>query len=304
MATLQERASKGNGFVFSATVEMSVKAWHILPPNPRQRDTEHHAKRAMHLQVPDPTHAKVSAGRLPDGQLIKLDGHSRDYLWDKGDLLPPPVLQVDIWDCDDLNAIMDIYVRFDNRGAAESTADQMYGAIKECGLVFESELLKSQKFAAAISSAYELLFGQQQSRTTSTYDKIKYWVPELKLLDECSPSRKRFSRALVTATLITLRRYGPQAQEFWTEYASGRGTKIDNEMDAVQALSERMGRIRMVGAISGRGNLNEIVRISLSAFDSHRIDYSYKVDSSGVKRLQNNGFVKWLTTAKATMRSW
>ena len=66
------------------TIRMSVDEWIKVKANPRQRDTEKHAAKAKHLLTPSPDHAHVSAARLPNETLVKLDGHTRALLWKRG----------------------------------------------------------------------------------------------------------------------------------------------------------------------------------------------------------------------------
>lgn len=63
--------------------KMSLHQWLQVPDNPRQRDTIRHATKAAkdHLSEPSLTHLEVSAAELPNGELLKLDGHTRSYLW-------------------------------------------------------------------------------------------------------------------------------------------------------------------------------------------------------------------------------
>ena len=64
--------------------KMTVAEWIKVEDNPIQRDTEHHAAKAKHLLTPLPSHAFVFACELPNGKLIKLDGHTRALLWQRG----------------------------------------------------------------------------------------------------------------------------------------------------------------------------------------------------------------------------
>ena len=59
--------------------QISVDQWGKFLDNPRQRDTERHAKAAAqkHLKEYNQVHAQVAAGVLPDGTIYKLDGHTR-----------------------------------------------------------------------------------------------------------------------------------------------------------------------------------------------------------------------------------
>jgi len=288
---------------YFGVIEMTPQQWADIHDNPRQRDTEAHAKRAAHLRTPHPSHVKVNAARSPDGTFYKLDGHTRSYLWKTGQVPAPDKLFVDVWNCFSLQDVKDLYATFDSRAAVETSPDQMFGGIRESGLSFQSELLKSNRYAAALRYGYELLFGQNPARAISVYDLLKYWTPELKLLDECEPTRKRFHTGVAVAALITFRRYGREASDFWTTFARDGGSKIAGEKDAVQAFGERMLRRRAEGSISGRSSVQDIVAIALSAFDRHRRGETYSAESSGIKALQINSLRTWLIAAKNAKRS-
>lgn len=69
--------------------KMLVEDWIKVEDNPIQRDTEKHAAKAKHLMTPHPSHSFVFAAELPNGKLIKLDGHTRALMWRRKDVSPP-----------------------------------------------------------------------------------------------------------------------------------------------------------------------------------------------------------------------
>lgn len=288
---------------YAGIEEMSAESWVLVRDNPRQRDTETRAKRAKHLRLPHPTHSRVNMARLPNGDTYKLDGHTRAYLWATGDLTPPPKVYADVWACRNLDEAKGMYGTFDSRAAVENVSDMVFGAVRENGVAFSSELLKSQRFAGGMRIATTLLLGFGHSSEQTVYDLFEYWLPELALLDDCDPTRKRFHTGIMAAALLTFRRYGPEASAFWKSFAIGGGIKINQMRDAVQALEERMDRIRADKKLCGSGNVHTVVRIALSAFDSYRVDFEYQA-SSGIKPLQDNSMRRWLTMAAKTKRRW
>lgn len=290
----------------AGVIKMSPKEWAGVPDNPRQRDTAAHAKRAAHLKVPHPTHAFVNMALLPDGRRFKLDGHTRSYLWEAGDLAAPDVLSVQTWLCASLDEVKQLYSTFDSTDAVETGKDKLHGGLRELGLTFQSDVLTKGRYLNALSIAYELLFGQQMARSRGTYDLLAYWAPELKLFDACNGEAKRFHAGTIAAALLTLRRYGTAANEFWTTYARNRGMKIGDEMDGVQALDERITGYIKKGRTSGRAHSVRMVACALSAFERHRRSELYKAEmhGGGVKPLQPQALKDWLITAKNTLRSW
>lgn len=305
MASIAELRPASNSHVpeYRGIMEMTPEAWIDIEDNPRQRDTEARAKRARHLREPHPTHSRVNMARLPDGRAYKLDGHTRAHLWASRKLEPPPKVYADVWNCSSLDEVKGLYGTFDSKAALETTTDQVFGAVREQHISFESELLKSQRFAGAMRVANNFLFGNTYTNERTLYELFEYWLPELKLFDECMPTRRRFHTGVAAAALISFRRYGPEAAAFWKTFAIGGGIKLGTEMDAVQALEQRMESVRFEKQVTGSGNITKIIRICLSAFDAYRRDHSYAA-ISGIKALQDNSFNRWLTATAKTKRRW
>lgn len=283
---------------YVGTIEMTASQWHATENNPRQRDTESHGRRADHLRRPHPAHSKVNAARLPDGHLLKLDGHTRDWLWAAGKLAPPPILFVDIWECPSRDAACELYVTFDSSDAVETVTDKLFGGVRESGLEFQSEVLKSFRYVAALRIGYELLFGQTAARSTQVYTLLEFWTPQLMVIDECGGTRKLFHTGILAAALLCAYRYGTDAVPFWTAYAKRQGNKVGDEMDAVQALELRMLERRRVGVLNGRANSLKVITYSLSAFERFKRGDLYLASGSGVKAMQQAALAQWTDAAK------
>jgi hypothetical protein len=287
---------------YLGTIDMTPGQWATVIENPRQRDTEKRARNANHLRQLHPSHVKVNAAQTPDGQLYKLDGHTRSFLWSSGEVEAPAKLYVDLWHCPDVESVKEMYGTFDSKSAAETIGDQVFGAVRELKFDFQSELLKSQRFAGAMRYAYEAMHGAAACRAKTTYEMARYFKRELNMLDACMPSSNYFQAAMVAAALITFRRYGEQASQFWTAIASNAGFKNSDGMDAVQALLERMARLRESRQTSGRGNNLHIIAVCLSAFESHRSGYRYSLTRGGIKAIGDVAFREWMASAKSARR--
>jgi len=291
--------------VLPRRVYMSPQEWADIAPNPRQRDTARHARRANHLKTPHPIHAFVNMAQLPDGRRYKLDGHTRGYLWAKGEVTSPEILIVECWDVQGLDQVKDLYGLFDNSQAVEGTVDRMFGAYREHDLRFKSQLLASQKIASSLRISYQVLFGAKAGLVSSAseYDLLAYWMPELRLLDECEPSSKYFPTGISAGALITLRRYGPDAVDFWHRYALDRGTKIAGERDPVQALRDRVDNMRGNRQFTSAGNISILIALGVSALSADRRGQTYK-DGGGVKTLGKEAMSAFVASAKNTLRTW
>lgn len=291
---------------FVRTVKMSPAQWAAVAPNPRQRNTEDHARRAKHLREPHPAHAFVNAAQLPDGQFVKLDGHTRSHIWQTGDVEAPPVLTVGVWHCNSVEEAKDLYTTFDSRAATESTNDQLFGAKRDNRVEFQSELLGSVKFTNAMRSASDALFGSSKGGISTPYTLLEYWLPELKLLDSVAPSRTKFTTGVTAAALVTLRRYGPEIADFWQAFASNAGTKLGDEMDAVQAFTERLILLRKKasgGGFASRAGTQTIIAIAVSAVEAHLSGRMYSTAGS-IKQTKGTSLGAWFIRAKATRRTW
>lgn len=280
---------------------MSPAEWAAIPDNPRQRDTEARAKRAVHLLVAHPCHRKVNGAILPDGTRIKVDGHTRGWLWARGLAQAPDIVDVQWWRCAARQDAMNLYSTFDSPAAVERASDRMYGGMRALNLQFESELLKSRRFTTAIDVAYSSLF----SARVDVFEHLRYWEPELKLFDRCGPTSKRFITGLSAGALLTFRRYGAEASPFWDAFSKNAGMKVDREMDAVQALTERAAAIVRTRNTVGRGNHENLIAVVISAFERYRRGESYSTENlAGIKAARGESLKRWLAAAVCTDRVW
>ena len=247
--------------------EMSVSEWITVPDNPRQRDTERHLRKAKHLLTPQPTHSRVSMAMDPKGNRWKLDGHTRSLAWQRQMVTPPTVLLVDIYKVRDKDAAANLYKLFDNKDAVETAADQVTGAYRETGFIPVSKLLSRNVLANAVRFADGLARGNRRATAPSeadVYTIIASWLDELKKLDAMHVKPQRFPGPIVTASLMTFRKHGDSAREFWRLYSEDAGEKISGGMDPVEALSRFMLENRVVG-----GPI-EMVGKALAAFEAWR----------------------------------
>lgn len=280
------------------TITMTPEEWAGVQDNPRQRDTERRAAKADHLKTEHPIHSHVSMA-VCNRHWFKLDGHTRSYLWSKGIVAAPVKLTVAVWRCDTIEDVKALYETFDSRAAVETTTDQLFGAAREHDSVFHSEVLRMHRYTAALRAAHAMLFGWQEMKATSLYDIYTAWLPELVLLDQCDPKRKRFHTGVIAGALITFRRYGAEAKVFWTKFSTGDGWKMDGQRDAVQALEERMETRRRGKGLSGSATTDTITRLCLSAFDAYRRDHIYaNSPGNAIKTIGDATLTRWVEAAK------
>lgn len=234
------------------TRRMTVKDWIAVQDNPIQRDTERHAAKAKHLMVPLPTHAFVFACELPNGKLVKLDGHTRALLWSRGQVPHPGHVDIGIVPAKDLAHAEELYKTFDSRDALETMRDKVSGAFHRFGFEPQSGMLQAGNITNALRIAYSVFLGAAASAgnageknkkgasRTDIYVMINEFSPELFALDGLGLGTGQMSTGVVAAFLLSFRRYGHKVTPFWVSVIGNKGSKIDGEMDAIQAVTEML----------------------------------------------------------------
>lgn len=255
---------------------MTANEWLRVADCPIQRDTEEHAKKARnkHLKTASPTHSRVSAAQLPDGEIYKLDGHTRALLWKDGSLEAPPYLFVDMYMVDFMSEVEDLYKQFDNSDAVETASDKLRGAFRLHGFKPESGLI----LFGGLTSAITVLDGKSKS---NIYSSITPWMEAIKLIDGCGFTNTRFTAGVLAAALLTAQIYGAEATEFWVRFANDDGRKTADGRDGVQALSDLLVDKRARRQLAGRENIMEILSKAISCFEKDRKGEKYAV---GIKQ--------------------
>lgn len=251
---------------------MTPDEWALIPDSPIQRDTERHAKKAVkaHLKSSLLTQNIVNMGILPNGFRCKLDGHTRNMLWQNGTLKKPQRLLVNVLHAKNMEQLKEFYRSYDAQTAAEDLHDQLSGILKNRNIIFSSPLLKALKFATALRSAHNFVYGAQDGAEISLESLVEHWLPELHLLDRTDATHTMFKTGITFGAVLCFARDGADAIEFWTRYANGEGIKIGRDMDAVYRLTSLVEEGRRKKRYGGTA-LFEMGIASLSAYEAfHR----------------------------------
>lgn len=244
--------------------KMTVAEWIAVKDNPIQRDTERHATKAKHLLTPHPTHQFVFAAELPNGKLIKLDGHTRALVWKRKDVEPPAFVLAGIIPVPDSAAAERLYKDFDSREALETNTDKVSGAYNRHNFVARSVLLQRGSIMTALKMAYAILngsaagtgagTGQRKSAAPGTksselykadvYTMIDEFSYELHALDGFMLRPGQAGNGVMGAFLVSTRRYGHKVIPFWQGVFANTGDKKGNQMDAIQATVDLIIRRR------------------------------------------------------------
>jgi len=275
---------------WNGTIPMSPEQWFQVADNPIQRNTEEHAEQAVkaHLSEPHMMHRFTNAARLPDGHLIKLDGHTRGLLWHTGRLEPPQEVSVTTWLCETLHQVEELYRTFDNRKAASTARDDAYGAMRKNNVVFDTPMLQRRQFLSAMKYAYTICHGGRLSSDPQDLEKgVQFFREDLLKLDELRPTPSRFGQGILAAALITTHRYGSYALKFWGPYSRDEGWKAPKEVDAVEALARELAKQKQ-GREFGSQATDDIMRRALSCFEAWRKDETYFLYKKGGVRVNRN----------------
>jgi hypothetical protein len=268
---------------------MTPQEWAEVPDNPVQRDTEARAKRAKdtYLKKLSADHTVVQMAVLPDGRRFKLNGHTRSYLWETGAVPAPKILHVDVYHCDTINDVVELYSHFDSRFAVDTSSDQVVGAARLAGLDFKSPLLRSARYGSAVKHLYTQAYqvwGQSHSDLNFVCEAINAYAEELRLLDTINPTSAQFKAGIIMAALATLKHDGAVALGFWERFQNNKGRKDGVRQDAVQALDEVISGKKMTHDHRSNKALMQFNR-GVTAYQAFRKGDTYLVGSHGGVRL-------------------
>ena len=234
------------------SIQLSPEAFHEIPDNPVQRDTIQHALKhnrpGHHLYRFHPTHLRVSVAQLPDKRYIKLDGHTRSWLWHENKLELPPAqkLFVDVYQVKNEQQAIDYYLCFDADGSHETANDKLYGAFRYLGFRPHNKATFYRNIGM-LSAIRFLIFPTKFGQTSgmSYIELIKPWVGTLRQIDTVHMyNNTRFPAWVTTAMLMTVRYYGKDAVEFWKGHHDDAGTKHAKTMDGIYMMNEQLHAYR------------------------------------------------------------
>jgi hypothetical protein len=236
---------------------MSIEEFASIPDNPRQRDTEKHARKATrrHLKKLSPVHSCVSVAAINGVPVCKLDGHTRCLLWQLGKLeRPASNLIVSVFAVSSLKEAAELYSHFDNTDAAEGSSDKLSGACREAGLELTSNLFSGHTFNTSLKFAYTLSGGTQLSE----YELVPKWATVIKTIDDWQLDRNPFKGSGILSLMLVAvasRSYQEgMLEDFFNRYAKDMGEKSGVLRDGVQALREHMVYRRLNNLMTGYQN--------------------------------------------------
>ncbi|MCL4368628.1 MAG: hypothetical protein M1337_05630, partial [Actinobacteria bacterium] len=214
-----------------------VATWIALPDHPRRRDTARQARKGHWQAVRLARGPALESTRWViaadlDGQLTKVDGHTRAVLWAKGALPDPGTVLATVYRCKDVRELNALHAAFDTQAAAETVFDKVSGAFCEQGLVLTSKRLRSGTIADALSIATRGVArgGDAEGGTSEDFDvygAVEFYAEELRLLDTVNPQNETFYTGLLAAALLSLA-CEPATLEFFRAISDGQGSTRDD----------------------------------------------------------------------------
>jgi hypothetical protein len=261
---------------------MTVSEWYLVPNNPRQRDTKRHAATAQkhHLRAAADVHKYVVAAMLPSGELVKLDGHTRSFLWRSGKLPPPKCVIATIRAAADMQEAMAMYMEYDNKRATETTRDKTTGALNQTGTQFKNKLMKGLMFVSALTLAKTGAIDTKTTEGEGIYRLVEEYRGDLLTIDALNPRPDRFVVGILAAAIITFRKHGKEALTFWDLYNQDMGEKAGKEKCAVEALTDLIRERRMQKALASRHNAVDVCGRAIAACEKWLKGEKY---SGGIK---------------------
>ncbi len=270
------------------TIKMTIQEWDKVPDNPIQRAIEpraiQYSRPGQHLSAPHMSHAKVVAAELPSGKLIKVDGHTRAFMWIQGMLEHPKKVLVDLYPVKNMEEAKALYRTFDNKAATESDKQKIYGACNELGFHPRCSLFYS---GAVLSSCKVMVFPNKyaDTRALTVTDLLKPHIPAFKHIDSMADvirNHSLFPSYLITAMIMSVTAHGLSACSFWEAYALDEGHKSAREMDGIFATRKMFDEIRHAPLRSwGYGLVTHLTPVVLHYFDAWRTKKKLTVGRGG-----------------------
>lgn len=248
--------------------KMTCDQWCMVMDNPRQRPTERHAERALkqHLKEYSITQDTVFAASLPGGVLVKLDGHTRAFLWEIGMLKKPPCVYVRVYSVMNMEEAKELYTHFDSRPATETTREQIGGAMAEAGIAPKSGLLNYGAYKSALTKL--------QAGAKSVYQIVSGWRREIQLLDSVGFTKNSLKAGGVLGALVLLRtRTVDPVLEFLDLIRHDRGIKTEKGSDAVEMFC-RLNE--QTGGSGGEASIYELAGRMVALYDGHLAKRLYR----------------------------
>ena len=186
----------------------------------------------------------VAAVIHPNGQMHKANGHTRTWLAQNSHGTWKPFklpMLVNVYQASDLEDYNKFFQTFDSSGAVFSSADDLFGIVRNCGIVLNSSM-KSCAFTTALEVARGSAFPGRRTLAglVRFADYVDDWRDEIVLADSLMPKGDLKNSAVLGSILLTLRMWGSDVIPFWEAVRDNQWTASPTEWDAVYEAIERI----------------------------------------------------------------
>jgi hypothetical protein len=218
--------------------------------------------RRNHLGAYSKLHDYVFAATKNGLVLCKLDGHTRSYLWSRGELAAPAGgVQVLLIEVSGMAEAKRLYDQLDNPVAVKKPRDVIFGATRENHFQLRSGLLQPCRFGVQLRM---VTGGDATPQDRAKF--VKLWKPELIMLDSFGLSSK-YSTLIGVMLLTVAMDGGTIPGDFWKAVDSDSGTKDSRGMmDGIEAIVRHIEIRRAETKMTGFDNLDDMSRRGLCAY--------------------------------------
>jgi len=305
-----------------------------LPPHPAQRQTELHAVNLAASGVLDThldQHCEVAvvligdpAGGIGIEQMIaefgadpflalaqyavKLNGHTRDYLWNLGNgLAAPDSLRLTVYAAADKEAAAAAYRAVDSLTAVKGRKDTMQSTLRVAGIVPRSPwLLSAGQLAPALDLALAVVCGSQDYRPADIREVLRrelnpteaelrmlallphlsavlYFKDTLALFDALEPSARLMPMLapFVAGYLSILHRDPAEGRKFLEALQTQNGYYAAGLMDsfyAVKKVADEVLDAKAMLKTAAAERTTKMLACTLNAYEGWRNDTDFKAD--------------------------
>jgi hypothetical protein len=229
-------------------VRMTIAQWAQVPRNPYQKKKRDTGRKLEHLYVFRKEHATARMGIYPNGDLCKIDCHSRGYLYvtypERVDR-PPTFLNVECYPVRDEAHAAERFKIVDSRKTAKNAADDVHGAFRLVGIPTNSDFFETgTDIKATLGYAYEILHrantGKSIKYTTVPLEtQVAAFKPALVALDAVDVQRKFLEAPFIGSFLLAYTKYGKVVVPFFSRVNEGtHGQRRGKMMCPIAAIEK------------------------------------------------------------------
>lgn len=259
------------------SIQMTVDQWISIQRNPHQRCERLRVNKA-HLKELEFSHWSVEMAVLPDGQLFKLNGHTRAYMWLKELSERPPYVNATVISVNSIDDVKRLYEHYDSTTSVKLSPDVVQSAFHAHDITPQTRWIKEGKIASMLNDACET--AKVNKRNISLMGRVGLFKDEIVLFDSLIDVRKSmFPIGFGAGALIALRLYGSKVLPFLQSFNDQMGRDDYGRKDSVKTLLEYLAEKKAAKQMAGKENNKEQQAFTLACIDRY-----LKGDKLSVKR--------------------